>query len=66
MQRLQPDAGNIESHVMPFLRNLDCHCASIFAGELSTAGKTRVRSFETFDGEYGAIFDDNELTDVEA
>jgi len=66
VDRLGTEAGDIPSHIVVFLGDLDGDGGAGLAGQLSAAGEAGVGAFEALDGEDDALFDDDQLTDIEA
>ena len=64
LQRSYAYRGDVETHVLLGLGDLDHRESSRFAEWPSTAD-TRIGAFDCFDGQYGAVFDNDALADVQ-
>ncbi len=60
------DARDIEAHVVVVAGDLDGEGSAVWAGQFAASGQAAVGAFEAFDGEDGALFDDDGLADFEA
>jgi len=63
---LQSDARNVETHVVFFFGDFGGDGAAGFSRKFATARETFIAAFQSLDGQDGAVFDDDELADVEA
>ena len=59
------DARNVEPEILVGLADFDDNRAAFFAGQFAAAPDAGVSAFKTFDGEDGAVLDDDSLADVE-
>src|SRR5262249_25097141 len=66
LERLRPETGNVKPQIVVLPGHLDGNRAAFLAGQLAAAAEALVGALKCLDSEYGAAFDEDSLTDLQA